>query len=90
MKGYFGLIREYMKRQKDKKLLTDRNKQLETLENATALLSTFSQKGIRPKVLITCLEETEVFRTYSYLLKTLNCSIYEAIRKTGRFDQIIQ
>jgi hypothetical protein len=47
-------------------------------------------KGLKAKTLINCLEETEIFRTYSYLLKTLNCSVYEMVQKSGNFELIVQ
>lgn len=53
-------------------------------------LLTPHENTLRPKVLISCLEETEVFRKYSDLLRVLNCSIYESIRKRGKFKMTLQ
>lgn len=52
-------------------------------------MSPLLNTGLSPKLLISCLEETEVFRTSSHLLKILNCSIYEAIRKTGKYKETL-
>lgn len=58
LKGYLGIIKEYSKKQREKKFPVDRvaSKQLEALENVLGLLSMVSQKGIKPKTLITFLE----------------------------------
>lgn len=58
IKGYLGVVREYLKKQKDKKFNPDKNyvRQLDNLENAVSLLVSILPKGIKPKTLICCLE----------------------------------
>ena len=58
MKEFLKFIREYIKKQKDRKVISDKDqmRQLESLESAYVLLSSEAQKGIKPKQFITCLE----------------------------------
>lgn len=59
-KNYLEVMKAYIKKLKDKKVVVDRNyiRQLESLENTIGLLFSILQKGLKPKALISCLEET--------------------------------
>lgn len=46
------------------------------------------QRKIEPKIVILCLEESEIFREYSMLSKCLNNSIFAAIRFSSRSKEI--
>lgn len=75
-----------------KRVLSDKDfkRQLGGLTESLKMLSPKLEAGLTSKSLISCLEETEIFQTYSYLLKIVNCSIYQAIRKRGKFQETLQ
>lgn len=45
---------------------------------------------LEPKALILALEETEIFREHSLLLKCLNCSLFSAIRFSPNYSLVVQ
>lgn len=90
--SYLKLMREHLEKHKDKKILADKvfKRHFDNFANSIKILSPLLNSGLKPKLLISSLEETEVFRTYSYLLKILNSSIYEAIRRRGKFKETLK